>query len=377
MKRFGIAVCTLLFLCSTMFAQDLGVRGQQYEIRNGRKILVVGDQCPRCPNPKCTCKCCKCPKPCKCGQSEQNLESQTSEMPKSFVDRAYASTARLTHSRSGGSATVVDCYKNRKGEWVAVLIGCYHVVDYKGVETQAELFWPAEIKTRGYVVEVDPDNDLSLMSMRVPNQVPYVFVSTGSNPKQGTRVLTIGCPALDVKQSTPVGYFTTVMSETYRSQNGIDEFSLNWPAVGGHSGGGVFYDNSLVGVLVSRGNGQSQAVNTKAVRGIYDKVFCESEQKTCFHRNSEQGTCLRCIFGGRRQPRPPYQGPEGGAPDLRPEEPSPPPVVPQVPQQEPVPEPPVVEDNSVSPVAAGLLIGFPAGLGALAVVFTRKVKASI
>ena len=338
-----------------------------------------------CENPNCKCDPCKCD-PCKCdveltqspgqcpgGQCPAPQAKPDIEKDIRFVHRAYAASARLSHSRSGGSATVIDCYKNRKGEWVAILLGCNHVVDYGEVtDLKVELFWPSKIEMKGYVVERDPTADLSLMSAIVPNQVPSVPIARSGSPKEGEVVLTIGCPALDNKQSDPVGYFTPVTGATYTDTNGNNlQYSLNYPAVGGHSGGGVFNSTKRhVGVLVSRGKGHSQVVPAETSAKFYERIFCEGSKLQKAESKNEP-TCLFDFFR-RRQPRPPYQGPpQGGAPDLTPE---PEPVVVPEPEPDVVPQAVIEDNDSVSPVVTGLMLSIPAGIGALAICFIRKVK---
>ena len=384
MKRLGIIGLWIALLAVTASAADWKVD------REKSKGIYMSNSSisSQCSNQNCKCNPCKC-NPCKCAvdlvqcpdgncpkPQSQSKEKPAIERDLGFVHRAYASSVRLSHSKSGGSATVIDCYKNQKQEWVAILLGCYHVEDGRDSDLKVEFFWPKNFEAKGFAIDVDKKADLCLMSVRVPEQVPYVSVSRKGSPKPGDRVLTIGCPGIGTgkgggfknMQSEPVGYFTDVTKEVYNGS----EFALNYPAVGGHSGGGVFHNSAHVGVLVSRGNGQSQAVSNENCVKLYEKVFCEGEKVS-----ANEDTCLN-IFRFFRRPRPnppysgkpPYQGPPAGdAPDLTPEPPAPPPV----------PELPVVEEyeeseSEQSPVALGFAIGIPFGAGALAISFLRKVK---
>ena len=364
-----------------------------------------------CPNPRCRCNPCNCYPTCNCNERrvieiEIPLSLQTDtqcpngrcprpespkvESPKvegniednAFVTRAYQSSVRLPQPASnGGSSTVIDCYRNYDHEWIVVLLGCYHVVEERKT-VDVEFFWPDKFTTTGYIVAVDKANDLSLLSARVPNQVPYVGLSR-SSPNKGERVLTIGCPGLKrgKGQEEPSGYFTTVTSTTSRTRSGSPRFEVNYPAVGGHSGGGVFRFGSTAGVLVSRDPKESQVVPAEQCVSLYETVFCEGAKTPPSLKNEdgasqwqrldagERGTCIFDFFR-RRQPRPPYSGPpSNGAPDLRPEPPPTPPVV-----VVPEPEPPQVEEETRSPVETGFAIGIPIAFGALVISFLRKVK---
>ncbi len=361
---------------------------------------------PECPNPECNCRPCqcyprcncrdlrnlsveevaapdqqcpngKCPRPNTPPQAQEKPENEGDITEKSFVDRCYGSSVRLPRPESlGGSSTVIDCYQNKDKEWVAILIGCYHVVEERA-EVRVQFFWPEKFDTTGYIVARDKRTDLSIVSCRVPKQVPYVGLARKS-PVKGERVLTIGCPALDKNQSDPVGYFTTVTTNGSTTVNGRPRFEVNYPAIGGHSGGGVFKVYATCGVLVSRDPKESQVVPTEECVALYEKVFCEGDKRPSLNREDSASNFQRldssntCIFDffRRRQPRPPYAGPQGGAPDLRPLPPEPPPVVesPVVPEQPPV----VVEDDEVNPAVVGFLIGIPAGLLVVVYMVFRK-----
>lgn len=289
---------------------------------------------------------------------------------------------------SGGSATIVDSYRNVNKELVVVLIGCHHVVDHRFDRLTIEAFWP-NVSFEGFVVEVDPEHDLAIMSGVVTEDRDYIRITRGGSPKEGSRVTTIGCPAIKNGQSEPVGFFTQVLGykQIKWKTTMVPRYDVNYSAIGGHSGGGVFYRGEHCGVLVTRSVGFSTCVAAESVAELYNKVFCPEEttaDEVCFlHRrtNCDDPACLRNLFrrGNGGKPRTPYQSP-GTGPDLRPEPkavpkveplPEPPPIPEPVP---PAPSPEVEDDPALRGLRDGFLLGVPCSIAVIGVLFVKRVR---
>src|SRR5690606_16953631 len=131
------------------------------------------------------------------------------------------------------------------------------------------------------VLATDQANDLAVL--RINGNLPYVGIAS-QMPPEGT-VLT--CRSFDC------GEYCVRWTGTFAGHNESGAALLNSYAVGGNSGGGVYHDGRLVGIMWGNSNKRMAFSDIRPIRAILQRAGCTPVEG----QSASQQNCRRCVGG--------------------------------------------------------------------------------
>lgn len=191
--------------------------------------------------------------------------------------RYFAASIRL----GGGTATAVRQYRARDGRLITVLVTAWHVVDDRDTVRDPATGRAAQL----HLLTADRQQDVAVLwtdglsrrtavPVRVLGDGVYDAYSVGNPRAAGLR----GLPVRIAVRGARITIYAGVIP--------------------GHSGGGIFVDGALVGVVHSRAVGQERSYGTSLRPVASVLTQCAG------------GTCFGGLFGFRQpDPAPPYEPP--------------------------------------------------------------------
>lgn len=190
----------------------------------------------------------------------------------------------------GGTATVVRQYRARDGRLVSILVTAWHVVSDRSTMRDPGTGRTARLR----LVTADRRGDIAILwtdGLSRRATVPARVVQEGVYD-----AYSVGNPRAEGLRGMPV-----------RVAVRGDRITIYAGVIPGHSGGGIFVDGALIGVVHSRAIGEPRSYGTSLRPVASVLTQCAG------------GTCIGGLFGfGQPRPETPYEPPPQISPPLSP-----------------------------------------------------------